>query len=328
MQDTQQSLPTRQELEFVATRWYVQRAAILRSFSKSPDLSQAAMPKAAKRIRKFYARFLDAAAVPLSRYFLEYAPPVIRTRDYADRQQYAQWRLRNARYCRQALYWHPAGHVFCNLAEVCPFCCGRSAGEAWDRVSAHLFPPAADGSRPETAAFDLVATTRTVWHAPGDLAEFFRARLAARRNSGLVGVQGRYPEIAGMKCPAAYDVMTTQTIAAPADDGKVVPRFETTIRQLFAVAPGEAFGAYPPSDVIGGVVVSRIPTPNLLAAADAVARLCRYPRGLIIPPKGIDPAIHARGVVYFLECRRRRQLWVPYGGFRAGPTTPTDAASE
>lgn len=85
------------------------------------------------------------------------------------------------------------------------------------------------------------------------------------------------------------------------------------VRQLFAVPAGGAFAMRPPEwgdDGIVAIRIERIATPNRTQAARAVARLFRYPRGLL----GVGRRRgHAGALARYLDAVAGRRLWSAYG---------------
>jgi len=278
--------------------------------SRSPDADS-------RRVRRLWGRFLDANSPWLEESFAEGRSAFREGRDEAGRLDYARWRVRSMRYCRQAFRWQPDGPAFCNVAYACPFCWARAAGEVWDRVDAFLFP----GGEPREEPYDLVATSRTF--APERaLGPVLRQRLGhdpldrfGDHPDRMIG--RRADEMDRLNHAAGYETLTAWPTAVREGEAWE-PRIEIAVRQLFAIPPGAVLGEIPPCPVASRSRTTRWQAPSRVEAARRVAALCRYPAAYLVRPAGLPPEAQVAGLSCIMAFRRGARLWGGYGGFRAG----------
>lgn len=222
--------------------------------------------------------------------------------------------------CRPAGF-HATPHLRpCDVAAFCPWCWGRRAAEHWLRVQASLFPLSSVRKRGERAAVDLVLTTR--WLSVAQVADYIpHGHLACLIDERLIRNQSRPGPgyLGSRRCEMdrlrrqflwGIEGLVLSVAYGRAGDAQ---GWRAGVRQLFAVPAGGEFAMRPPEWGDDGTVairIERIATPNRTQAARAVARLFRYPRGLL----GVGRRRgHAGALARYLDAVAGRKLWSAYG---------------
>lgn len=201
----------------------------------------------------------------------------------------------------------------------CPHCWARRAAESWQAVDLLLFPPSGDGSRPETAVYDLVRLVRVfpiralmpywVGGRP-DLPAVLADRCSDRKSRhGLIPARGH--ELRGLPFPGVLD-LTVVDIDWEAGKDRPVGAWRIEVRQLFAVKPGAPFSFASGRN-------RRISSGTRKQVANMVARFWKFPRGFLqsCTPGFVPPVKWADK---FEKARKGRRLFAARGVFKSRPT--------
>ncbi len=186
-----------------------------------------------------------------------------------------------------------------------------------------LFPKDPDGKRPAAAAYDLV-TARRWYSGPAlapyvvdgamDLAGIFRDRCSTTKAAG--SIPARHPEFRRLDAAGILDLSVAEPVWRGGRGGWAI-----TLRQVFVMPPGAEVD-------IPGARIQRVEAPGRKDVAAAIARLWRYPRGLVVADTGAGKRLPppSAWVAKYLAARQGRRLFSTRGIFYGASNVGQDRA--